>query len=82
MSDSSDIKHFEKNLLELEELVEALESGELSLEDSLAHFEKGIKMTKSCQEALSSAEQRVRILLEQEDGELQLEGFPAENAQE
>ena len=51
-------------------LVERMESGELSLEDSLTAFEQGIGLTRECQAALAQAEQKVQILLER-DGELQ-----------
>ncbi len=61
--------NFEKSLQELEQLVAQLESGELSLEDSLKTFEKGIKLTRNCQTALQEAEQKVELLLQQEDGE-------------
>lgn len=60
---------FEKSLADLQTLVERLESGELSLEDSLTAFEQGIRLTRDCQAALSQAEQKVQILLER-DGEL------------
>lgn len=53
---------FEEALAQLEALVERMESGELSLEESLASFEQGIALTRSCQEALSKAEQKVKIL--------------------
>ena len=53
---------FEKSLKELEELVERMEKGELSLEDSLKHFERGIELTRGCQKALQDAEQKVSIL--------------------
>lgn len=58
---------FEKSLAELQQLVERLEGGELSLEDSLACFEQGIRLTCDCQAALSQAEQKVQILLERGD---------------
>lgn len=61
---------FEQSLAELQQLVERLESGELSLEDSLTAFEQGIGLTRECQAALAQAEQKVQILLER-DGELQ-----------
>ena len=54
---------FEKSLAELEALVEKMERGDISLEDSLACFERGIALTRQCQEALKSAEQKVEILL-------------------
>ncbi len=56
---------FETALAHLEQLVAHMESGELSLEDSLQAFEQGIALTRQCQEALSKAEQRVQILMEQ-----------------
>lgn len=59
---------FEKSLDELEILVERMEQGENSLEDSLKDFERGIELTRSCQTALADAEQKVQILL-QKDGE-------------
>ena len=54
---------FEQSLAELEMLVEQMESGDLSLEDSLKAFEQGIKYTRECQEALTKAEQKVQLLL-------------------
>jgi exodeoxyribonuclease VII small subunit len=55
---------FEKALKELEKLVEDMEGGELSLEDSMKQFERGVALTRSCQQALSDAEQKVKILLD------------------
>ena len=60
---------FEKSLEELEGLVESMEEGELSLEESLKAFEQGIKLTRECQQALSEAEQKVQLLIE-ENGSL------------
>ena len=60
---------FEKALEQLEGLVEELESGDLSLENSLKSFEKGIKLARLCQEQLSKAELQVQKLIE-ENGEL------------
>ena len=59
---------FETALNELETLVERMEGGEASLEDSLKDFERGIELTRSCQAALTEAEQKVEILLKK-DGE-------------
>jgi exodeoxyribonuclease VII small subunit len=61
---------FETSLAQLQGLVERLESGELSLEDSLTAFEQGIGLTRDCQSALAQAEQKVQQLLER-DGELE-----------
>jgi exodeoxyribonuclease VII small subunit len=55
-------KTFEESLEELEALVEQMETGDLSLEDSLSAFEQGIALTKHCQQALQAAEQKVEIL--------------------
>lgn len=57
----------EQSLEALEALVERMESGELSLDDSLKAFEQGIRLTRDCQHALRAAEQQVRILLEGEE---------------
>ena len=61
--------NFEKALEELEGIVEDLESGDLSLENSLKSFEKGVKLARQCQEQLSKAELQVQKLIE-ENGEL------------
>lgn len=53
----------EHALGELEALINAMESGELSLEQSLQAFETGIRLTRECQEALDQAEQKVQVLL-------------------
>ena len=55
----------EDALAMLESLVERMESGDLSLEESLKAFEDGVRLTRECQQALQQAEQKVRILLEQ-----------------
>lgn len=54
----------ESAMQSLELLVTRLESGELSLEESLSTFEKGIQLSKSCEKSLANAEQKVRVLTE------------------
>jgi exodeoxyribonuclease VII small subunit len=54
---------FETSLRELETLVETMEKGDLSLEDSLSHFERGVQLSRTCQQALKDAEQKVEILM-------------------
>lgn len=66
--------NFEKDLQELESLVEKMEKGDLSLEDSLVHFERGIALTRACQKALTEAEQKIQILLA-DDGSQKLQPF-------
>jgi len=53
----------EKSLAELEQIVEKLEAGELTLDESLKQFERGVQLTRECQAALRTAEQKVDILL-------------------
>ena len=65
---------FEKSLAELESLVEQMEAGELSLEDSLKRFERGIELTRICQTALRLAEQKVEKLITQ-NGHLEVVPF-------
>lgn len=69
--------NFESNLIELERLVERMERGELSLEDSLQQFEQGIRLIRACQQALHSAEQKVQMLTRDVQGEA-LEDFTTE----
>jgi len=53
---------FEKSLKQLESLVDKLEKGDISLEDSLKHFEEGVKLTRDCRQALQTAEQKISLL--------------------
>ena len=58
---------FNKGLSELEEILGKMESGDLSLEESLKYFEKGIKLHRQCHSALRSAEQRISVLSEEDN---------------
>jgi exodeoxyribonuclease VII small subunit len=58
---------FEKSLEELEHLVEKLESGDLSLDESLKQFKRGVELTRHCQKVLNEAQQTVEKLLDPED---------------
>ena len=80
MSKNTESFVFEQSLAELETLVQQMESGDMSLEESLKAFEQGIKLTRSCQKALTDAEQKVQKLLEQ-NGELTTEPFDAEGGE-
>jgi exodeoxyribonuclease VII small subunit len=59
---------FEKAMEQLEQIVQELESGELSLEKALKQFEEGIKLSKQCQEKLEESEKKINLLMEQADG--------------
>jgi len=68
---------FEAALSELEQIVQRLEQGELSLEESLRQFERGVELTRGCQKALRQAEQKIRILAKKQDGEIVEQDFAA-----
>ena len=69
---------FEQSLKELETLVEKMEQGDLSLEDSLGHFERGVELSRACQKALKEAEQKVEILM-QKNGKDEITAFDSED---
>ncbi len=58
----SPVASFERALDELEQLVQGMEKGEQTLDESLAAYERGIALYRECQKALEHAEQRVRLL--------------------
>ena len=62
------VKSFETALRRLEEIVETLESGELSLEESIKIFEEGVGLTRTCSRQLEEAEQKVSTLLAESKG--------------
>lgn len=65
---------FEKAIASLEDIVNNIENGQLSLEESLKQFERGVNLTQQCQSALSKAEQTVKQLIEK-SGQNQLTDF-------
>lgn len=77
-ANSDDKIDFENALKELEGLVERMEQGELSLEQSLKDFERGVALTRACQQALQEAEQKVQILSRKEE-DAKLSPFESEN---
>lgn len=70
---------FETALKELETLVDTMEKGDLSLEDSLSHFERGVQLSRTCQQALKDAEQKVDILMKK-SGQDDITAFDNEDA--
>lgn len=58
---------YEASVAELESLVERLEQGDVSLEESLKLYENGVLLSRDCQQALAAAEQKVQMLVEQSD---------------
>ena len=61
---------FEESMKKLEKIVQELDTGDHSLEESLQKFEEGLKLGKTCKETLEKAELRVRKLVENDDGGL------------
>lgn len=72
------VEKFESSLKRLEEVVKRLESGDLTLEDSLKAFEEGVKHAGFCSRKLDEAEKRVELLLKQKDGSFVREEFKEE----
>jgi len=68
---------FEKALKELEQIVQMLDSGELSLDEMLVQFEKGIGLVRDCQKFLAQAKEKVEILIAEQD-KLELKGLEEE----
>lgn len=66
---------FETSIAALEDLVEKMEGGEFTLEESLKQFEKGVSLARACQKALRDAEQKVQQLTADGDGDESLEPF-------
>ncbi len=72
-------KSFEQSLKQLEQIVEDLESGDLSLEKAFKLFEEGVKLSKVCSTKLDETEKKISILLESNDGDHVERPFDSEN---
>lgn len=70
---------FENSLRKLETIVDKLEKGDLSLEESLRLFEEGVNLSTACKKELDSAEGRVQMLVKQRDGSLKSEPLGGAN---
>ena len=75
--DKQDFATFERYMAELEKLVERMEKGDQTLDQSLKDFERGVELTRACEKTLSQAEQRVEQLVKRH-GEFKLEPFTPE----
>ena len=67
---STETPRFEDALRQLEEIVQKLEQGELTLEESLALYEKGIELSRVCHAKLEEAEGKIELLMKNAKGEL------------
>ena len=70
----------EQAMAELDEKVRGLESGNMTLEESLTAFSEAIKLVKVCNTKLDGAKEKVRILLENEDGSITDAPFDSEDS--
>ncbi len=70
---------FEDSLHKLEIIVQQLEQGELTLEDSVRLFEEGVRLSTACRQELDSAEGRIQQLIAKRDGTLRVEPFETED---
>ena len=73
-----DNKSFEEMMQNLEAIAKDLESGNLSLDDSVKKFEEGMKISKECSKILEDAEKKITILTKDSEGNLKEENFDAE----
>ena len=65
----ADLSQFEQSLSELEQIVQQLEHGDLSLDQALQQFERGITLARHSQQLLQGAEQKVQLLMQQQQQE-------------
>jgi len=73
------VEKFETSLKKLEDAVNRLESGELSLDDSLRIFEDGVKHASFCSRKLNEAQKKVELLLKRKDGSFYKEDFQVDD---
>ena len=73
-----DNKSFEEMMQNLEVIAKDLESGDLSLDDSVKKFEEGMRISKECSKILEDAEKKITILTKDSEGNLKEENFDAE----
>ena len=71
-------KNFEEMMKDLEQIAKKLESGELSLDESVKKFEEGMEISKSCSKILEDAEKKITILIKDSNGNVTEENFSAE----
>ena len=78
--ETQDDRSFEECLQSLEKVVERIESGELSLEASLATFEEGVRLVQSCNRKLGDVERRIEVLTKDSEGQTRLRELVEEEA--
>lgn len=73
---------FESDLKKLEEVVERLERGDLSLDDSVKLFEEGVKLSNACKAELDKAEGKIQVLVQGKRGNMQVAEMEAEDEEQ
>ena len=73
---------FETAIEELERIIEKMEKGDMTLDESIQSFQKGIEISKFCSEKLDEVEKKITILLENSDGDIEERDFIADNETE
>jgi exodeoxyribonuclease VII small subunit len=71
---------FEEQLTALETVVERLERGELSLDESVRLFEEGVKLSNACKKELEAAEGRIQVLVEKGNGGVRVVDLEVEDS--
>jgi exodeoxyribonuclease VII small subunit len=69
--------NFEKSLSDLESIIEKMEDNQLSLEEALQNFETGVSLAKLCQMTLAEAEQKVSLLIEKANQDIEFTPLPS-----
>ena len=69
---------FEQNMVRLEQIVRAMERGDVPLEESLKLFQEGTELVRSCNELLDNAQLQVKMIMTAADGSPREEDFPHE----
>ncbi len=64
---------FEKAMSELERIVETLEKGDMTLDESIEAFQKGIELSRYCSKRLDEIERKITVLIEDQNGEIREE---------
>lgn len=75
VAESKNLPSFEESLNKLDTIVERLEKGDLSLEESLKLFEEGVQLSAACKQELDDAEGKVEMLVKQRDGSMKAVPF-------
>jgi exodeoxyribonuclease VII small subunit len=75
-------ERFEEAFKKLEAIVNKMEDGDLSLDESLKLFEEGMRLSKLCSQKLTEVQKKVELLIKSEDGSLKTQPFPLEEEEE